>query len=75
MSGESQMYKKVETKCGMVVKKIVDRIIISGKMSRQDHKLLTSTVLANGNINDTDRRQINRIFDYIQTGQLKLIDW
>jgi hypothetical protein len=75
MSGESHMYKKVETKCGMVVKKIVDRIIISGKMSRQDHKLLTSTVLANGNINDTDRRQINRIFDYIQTGQLKLIDW
>ncbi len=75
MSGQAHMYKKVETKCGMVVKKIVDRIIISGKMSRQDHKLLTSTVLANGNINDTDRRQINRIFDYIQTGQLKLIDW
>jgi hypothetical protein len=44
-------------------------------MSRQDHGLLTSTVLANGDINDEDRRQINRIFDHVQTGQLKLMDW
>jgi hypothetical protein len=75
MSYQAPMYKTVETQCGIVVKRIVDRIIISGKMSRQDHKLLTSTVLASGDINDTNRRQINRIFDYIQTGQLKLIDW
>jgi hypothetical protein len=69
------MYKTVETQRSIVLKRIVDRIIVSGKMSRQDHKLLTSTVLASGDINDIDRRQINRIFDYIQTGQLKIIDW
>ncbi|MBW4670623.1 MAG: hypothetical protein KME60_25190 [Cyanomargarita calcarea GSE-NOS-MK-12-04C] len=75
MTYKAPMYKKVEIQYGIVVKRMVDRIIISGKMSRQDHKLLTSMVLASGDINDTDRRQINRIFDYIQTGQLKLIDW
>ena len=75
MTYEAPMYKTVEIQCGIVVKRIVDRIIVSGKMSPQDHKLLTSTVLASGDTNDTDRRQINRIFDYIQTGQLKLVDW
>ncbi|MCV3213560.1 hypothetical protein OGM63_08480 [Plectonema radiosum NIES-515] len=44
-------------------------------MSRQDHILLTSTVLAEGNRSEGNRHQINRVFDYIQTGQLKLIDW
>jgi hypothetical protein len=44
-------------------------------MSRQDHILLTSTVFDQGDVSEGDRRQINRVFDYIQTGQLKLIDW
>jgi hypothetical protein len=57
------------------VKKLVDRIIFTRKLSRQDHSLLIATVLADGDISEGDRRQINRIFDYIQSGQLKLIDW
>ncbi|WP_367161485.1 hypothetical protein [Fischerella sp.] len=44
-------------------------------MSRQDHKLLTSNIHPNGYLNDAERRQINRILDYIQTGRLQLIDW
>ncbi|AUT03223.1 hypothetical protein CLI64_23980 [Nostoc sp. CENA543] len=55
-------------------KQIVDRIIRSGKMSSQDHHLLTSTVFSHHRMSDEARRQINRVFDYIQSGQLKLID-
>jgi hypothetical protein len=58
-----------------IVAKIVNRIIFSGKLSRQDHLLLTSQILGNSYISDGERRQINRIFDQVQTGQLKLIGW
>lgn len=58
-----------------IVAKIVNRIIFSGKLSRQDHVLLTSKILGNSHISDGERRQINRVFDQIQTGQLKLVGW
>jgi hypothetical protein len=57
------------------VKKLVDRIIFTRKLSRQDHSLLTASILANGDMSEGYRRQVNRIFDCIQSGQLKLVDW
>ncbi|WP_088243082.1 hypothetical protein [Calothrix rhizosoleniae] len=69
------MYQIVENKSELFIQQIVERIISSGEMSRQDYSLLTSTVIADGEISDVERRQINRVFDYIQTGRLKLVDW
>lgn len=69
------MYRTVNNESELTVKKIVDGIIASGQLSRKDHMLLTSTVMIDGEISDGERRQINRIFDYIQTGRLKLVDW
>lgn len=43
-------------------------------MSRQDHLRLTSAILSDNEITEEERRQINRAFDYIQTGRLKLVD-
>ncbi|QLE59382.1 hypothetical protein [Nostoc sp. TCL26-01] len=59
----------------MIAKQIVDRILRSGKMSRQDHALLTATIFNHIDISEGERRQINRIFDHIQTGQVKLVNW
>ncbi|MCX7596154.1 MAG: hypothetical protein N2235_20835 [Fischerella sp.] len=75
MSYKNSVYKSIDNQLESAVKEIVERIIKTGKMSRQDHKLLTSNINPNGYFNDAVRRQINRIFDYIQTGRLKLIDW
>lgn len=75
MNNQISLYTSVNNQCKLAVKKIVDRILRSGKMSRQDHILLTSSLLADGNVSQSDCRQINRVFDHIQTGQLKLIDW
>jgi len=69
------MYQIVENKSELFIQKLVDKIIASGKMNRQDYSLLTSTIIADGEVSDIERRQINRIFDYIQTGRLKLVDW
>jgi hypothetical protein len=43
-------------------------------MNRQEHLQLTSAILSDYRITDEERRQINRVFDYIQTGRLKLVD-
>ena len=69
------MYQIVESQSELFVHKLVDKIILSGELSRQDYSLLTSTVMDDGEVSDIERRQINRIFDYIQTGRLKLVNW
>ncbi|MDJ0616916.1 MAG: hypothetical protein QNJ63_09250 [Calothrix sp. MO_192.B10] len=69
------MYQTVESQSELFVQELVDRIIASGEMSHKDYSLLTSTVIADGEFSDVERRQINRVFDYIQTGRLKLVDW
>lgn len=46
----------------------------SGQLSRQEHVQLTSVVLSDSKLSNEDRRQINLIFDYLQTGRLKLAD-
>ncbi|MBD0313771.1 MAG: hypothetical protein ICV86_13140 [Microcoleus sp. T3-bin5] len=56
------------------IRALVDRIITSGQMSRKEHLQLTSVILADNKITGDERRQINRVFDYIQTGRLKLVD-
>ena len=68
-------YEKFHNRAELAVQKIVERIIRSGKISRKDHKALTYTVLIDGKVSNLDRRHINRIFDYIQTGRLQLVDW
>ena len=54
---------------------MVDRIVASGKIARREHLVLTSAILSDDKISEEDRYQINRIFDYIQIGRLKFIDW
>ncbi|UBF28572.1 hypothetical protein K9N68_12250 [Kovacikia minuta CCNUW1] len=66
--------RSVQGKSNPVIKQLVDGIIQSGQMTRQEHLNLTSTLLAEHRMSDEDRIQINRVFDYIQTGRLKLVD-
>jgi hypothetical protein len=72
---QSYIYHNLQDQSEMSVKQIVDRILRSGKMSRQDHTLLTSTVFNQRDVREGERRQINRVFNHIQTGQLKLVNW
>ncbi|MBD2362978.1 hypothetical protein [Anabaena sp. UHCC 0399] len=72
---QSYIYSNVQDQSEMSAKQIVDRILRSGKMSRQDHTLLTSTVFNKRDVHEGERRQINRVFNHIQTGQLKLVNW
>lgn len=63
-----------QNKSSVTAKEIINRILVSGQIDRQQYMLLTSAILSEQNLGDEDRRQINHIFDYIQMGRLKLVD-
>ena len=56
------------------VQPLVAQIISSGQMSRKEHVQLTTAILADQQITNADRQQINRIFDYVQIGRLRIVD-
>jgi hypothetical protein len=64
----------VQPKSGIVIQQIVEQIIAAGQINRQEHLQLTSAILSDYRVTDEERRQINRVFDYIQIGRLKLVD-
>lgn len=63
-----------QNKPGIAVQSLVEQIITTGQMSRKEHVQLTSAMLSDQRITEVDRQQINRVFDYIQIGRLRLID-
>ena len=56
------------------VQPLVAQIITSGKMSRREHVQLTTAILADQQMTNDDRQQINRLFDYVQIGRLRIVD-
>ena len=59
----------------VTINQMVNRIITSGKLSRQEHLQLTSSILSGKKITDEERSKINKIFDLIKIGQINLIDF
>lgn len=56
------------------LKQLVDQIFTSGQITRREHLQLTSMLLSANKMTEAERGQVNRIFDYIQAGRLKLVD-
>lgn len=54
---------------------LIERILTSGQLNRWEYLSLMSAILSNRDLSESDRHQINRIFDYVQTGRLKLINF
>lgn len=63
-----------EKRLNASVRSLVQEIVTAGCLSRHEHLHLTSTILADYNLTDEDRRQISRVLDYVQIGRLKLVD-
>lgn len=53
---------------------IIDRILTSGQLSHTDYVKLMSAILSDQDITESERHQINRVFDYVQTGRLQFSD-
>ena len=64
----------IQTRSKISILQMTDRIINSGQLSHIDYLRLTSAILSDKEINEFERQQINRVFDYVQTGRLKFND-
>ncbi|MBE9126616.1 MULTISPECIES: hypothetical protein [unclassified Coleofasciculus] len=56
------------------IPQIVDQILNTGQLSRQEHLQLVTTILSDYNVTDEERSHINRVFDELQVGHLKFIE-
>ncbi|MGB3240040.1 MAG: hypothetical protein WBB29_17225 [Geitlerinemataceae cyanobacterium] len=57
-----------------IVRQLIDMCLNSERITRQEYVQLTSVILSNRNISEEDLHQLNRIFDRVQMGRIKLID-
>lgn len=67
------MAKQSQTQASIKINEVVEKILESEQIRRLEHLQLTSAILGDKNITEEERRQINRIFDYIQTGRIKIV--
>lgn len=53
---------------------LVDQLIASRCITQQQYRDLSTLVLADGTVDEHERRHINRLFDAIQMGMVKIVD-
>ncbi|MBD2102698.1 hypothetical protein [Leptolyngbya sp. FACHB-261] len=57
------------------VEQLADQIIKSGKITRADQRRFVTTLLSSGSgISEAQRLQINRVFEHLQAGKLRVVD-
>lgn len=60
------------TSAGCLVTQFVDNVIQARLISQEQYQELSAIVLADGDVDEKERRQINRLFDAIQSGRVKI---
>ncbi len=63
-----------QTRSKVPLTQMIDRILTSGQLSHTDYLRLMSAILSDQDITESERHQINRVFDYVQTGRLQFND-
>jgi hypothetical protein len=63
-----------QSQSNQTTKQLVERVLTSGQISRREHLQLVSTILSDYKVTDEERSQINRVFDELQLGRLRLVD-
>ena len=68
------MSRSVQNHANISINQTVDKIMELGQITRQEHLQLTSAILYGYHITDEQRHQINRVFDSLQMGSVKIAD-
>ncbi|NJK52240.1 MAG: hypothetical protein HC936_04335 [Leptolyngbyaceae cyanobacterium SU_3_3] len=68
------MVRTTSARSHLPTPRLLEKVLVSEQISRHEHLHLASILLSNREATQTERRQINRIFDSIQAGRLKLVD-
>jgi hypothetical protein len=56
------------------VEQIVERIFALRQIARADQRLLMSAFLAQDSLSEKDHAQINRVFDALRKGLIRVVD-
>lgn len=56
------------------VTQLVNRLIRTKRITYKQYQTLSKMVLADGTVDEQERRQINRLFDAIQSGAIRIMD-
>ena len=63
-----------ESQTTLNVTQFVETIIVSRQITYRQYHQLSAAILADGKVDEEERRQINRLFDAIQRGYVKITD-
>lgn len=63
-----------ECKSTLDVAQFVEKLIFARQISRRQYEQLSAAILADGKIDQEELQQINRLFDAIRAGQMKIVD-
>lgn len=58
----------------LLLEQIISQIFIRKQISRLDQQVLMSALLARNSISDKDQSQLNRVFDGIQRGLIRVVE-
>ncbi|MFB2923652.1 MULTISPECIES: hypothetical protein [Aerosakkonema] len=58
----------------VAVEPVIERIFALRQISRADQRLLMSALLSKNSLGETEHKQINRVFDALQKGLLRVVD-
>lgn len=56
------------------IERVVERIIHDRKITRSDQQMFMSALLSKGSLSLDDQVQVNRVFDALKRGLLKVVD-
>lgn len=59
---------------GCPITDLVSQLIQARIITQAQYQELTTLVLADGTIDESERKQVNRLFDAIQLGRVKILD-
>ena len=59
---------------GNEVTQLVDRLIRAKRITYPQYQTLSKMVLADGTVDEQERCQINRLFDAIQSGAIRIVE-
>lgn len=56
------------------IEALVERIMLQRRITRADQERLMSVLLAKNVLSEAERRQIDRVFDALRSGLVKVVD-
>ncbi|NEP43246.1 MAG: hypothetical protein F6K35_30090 [Okeania sp. SIO2H7] len=68
------MFSRSQNQSSFTINQAIETIMAAGKITRRQHVQLTNAILSENQISEEERRQLNRILDYIQIGKIKIVD-